>query len=219
MQQFAHIVSHNLRSHSGNISLLLDFLKEEYPEIAGNQLITYLTRASSNLNNTIKHLSEVAHVQTDEPKEMTPIHLHESIENAIANVIAFTKDIPVKLINEVNQDTVLFGYPSYVDSVLLNFITNAIKYRKPEGETIIQISESFKTDWIGIHVKDNGLGINMELHGEKIFGMFKTFHEHPDARGIGLFIMKSQVEAMGGTVEVESEMGKGSTFSFYLPRC
>ena len=61
-------------------------------------------------------------------------------------------------------------------------------------------------------VQDNGLGIDLERHRKKLFGMYKTFHKHPDSRGIGLFMTKNQIEAMGGFIDVESKVDEGSIF-------
>jgi signal transduction histidine kinase len=65
-------------------------------------------------------------------------------------------------------------------------------------------------------VEDNGLGIDLDKHGDKLFGMYKTFHTHKDSRGLGLFLTKNQVESMGGKIEVESALGQGSTFKIFL---
>jgi signal transduction histidine kinase len=71
-------------------------------------------------------------------------------------------------------------------------------------------------DFTILHIKDNGLGIDMKKYGEKLFGMYKTFHGNKDARGIGLFICKNQIETMGGKIEVDSELGVGTTFKIYI---
>lgn len=68
-----------------------------------------------------------------------------------------------------------------------------------------------------LNFQDNGLGIDLEKHGEKLFGMYKTFHQHPDSRGVGLFITRNQVESMGGKIEVSSTVNVGTTFSIHLP--
>ena len=103
-----------------------------------------------------------------------------------------------------------------VDSVLLNLFTNSIKYSSPRRKPKITVSSKKKGKNIIVDFKDNGLGINMERHGKKLFGMYKTFHQHEDAKGIGLFITKNQIEAMDGKIEVESAVDKGTTFRVTL---
>ena len=101
----------------------------------------------------------------------------------------------------------------YLESILLNLIANAIKYRKPDLSPFIQLA-SYKNDdgYTVLECKDNGLGIDLNLHGQKIFGLYKTFHDHKDAHGVGLFLVKTQIESQGGRIELESTLGEGSTF-------
>ncbi|MCC5940290.1 MAG: HAMP domain-containing histidine kinase, partial [Balneolaceae bacterium] len=119
--------------------------------------------------------------------------------------------------NKVPRDTVIRGVESYLESILMNVLTNGIKYCSDERESHVIFYIEKEQNYLVLCVKDNGLGIDLEKNRDKIFGMYKTFHEHPDSRGIGLFITKNQIEAMGGKIDVESEVGKGSIFKIYLP--
>ena len=106
--------------------------------------------------------------------------------------------------------------PAYLDSVLMNFITNAVKYKDPERDPIVKLSLEQCDNYTVLSITDNGLGIDLERYGEKLFGMYKTFHDNPDARGIGLYITKNQVEAMNGKITVSSNPGKGTTFNIHF---
>jgi signal transduction histidine kinase len=106
--------------------------------------------------------------------------------------------------------------PAYIESILFNFLSNAIKYGKPGRKTVINIDCSDHNGHLVLQIADNGLGMDLQKIGEDLFGMYKTFHRNSDAKGIGLFITKNQVEAMGGKIEVESEVDKGTTFKIYL---
>lgn len=102
---------------------------------------------------------------------------------------------------------------AYLESIILNLLTNAIKYRQPDRYPIIEIDcYSSDKDELTLKVRDNGLGINLAKYKDQLFGIFKTFHGSKDAKGIGLYITKFQVEAMRGQIDVESEEMKGSTF-------
>ena len=103
--------------------------------------------------------------------------------------------------------------PAYLDSILLNFITNSIKYKSPDKKSFIKFSASKEDKDVMFLVEDNGRGIDLKRHGGKMFGMYKTFHGNKDAKGVGLFITKNQIEAMGGNIEVESEVGVGTKFT------
>ena len=110
----------------------------------------------------------------------------------------------------------MYAVPAYFESIFLNLYTNSLKYFSHERNLVIEISTRTKNETLIISFKDNGQGIDLERHGSKIFGMYKTFHKHKDAKGIGLFITKNQVESMGGTITVESEIDKGTTFNITL---
>ena len=99
-----------------------------------------------------------------------------------------------------------------MENILLNLITNAIKYRSPERKPEIHIETHRINGSIELVIRDNGLGIDMERHGEKLFGFRKTFHRHTESKGAGLFIAKAQVEALGGQITATSEVNKGTTF-------
>ena len=121
------------------------------------------------------------------------------------------------MIIDVDKDLELKVIPAYWESVLLNLTSNALKYRSPERKARIRISNEREGNYQVLSVQDNGLGIDLTRYGDKIFGMYKTFHQNEDARGIGLFITKNQIEAMGGKIESQSEVGLGSQFKVYIP--
>jgi len=217
LQNFAHIVSHNLRSHSSNISGLINILLEDYPDfVHDNIYFQYLQKASDNLMESIKHLSDVAQLHTNEQTQLTAIKLNEIVEKAISNVVALAKNANVEIINDLRGHEMVLGEVTYLDSIVLNVLTNAIKYRSKDRNSYVKISSSIKDHYLILSIEDNGLGIDLVHNKDKLFGMFKTFHNHPDARGVGLFITKNQIEALGGTIELESEENKGSTFKIYF---
>ena len=104
-------------------------------------------------------------------------------------------------------------FPSkYIDSILSNLISNALKYKSPKRNPVISIKTERVNRDIILSVKDNGLGIDMKLAEKNLFKIRKVFHNHPDAKGFGLFLIKTQIDAMKGEIWVESEPDKGSTF-------
>lgn len=216
LKNFAHIVSHNLRSHSGNIDFLMDLLIEDHPELEQQEIVTMLKQASTNLKDSIAHLNEVAIIKTTIHDKMHFINLADSVNNAVSNVQAIALKNEVEIINEIQQPCNVLGIHAYLDSIVLNFITNAIKYSSPERKSWLKITTQEQGNFTVLSFEDNGLGIDLERHGSKLFGMYKTFHHHEESRGIGLFITKSQIEALGGKVEVDSKVNQGTTFRIYL---
>ncbi|GAA4277127.1 PAS domain-containing sensor histidine kinase [Aquimarina mytili] len=216
LRNFAHIVSHNLKSHSGNFEMLLDLLIQEKPEIEDNEIVKLFKTASENLTETIVHLNEVVLINTLVNDNLVRLNLREVIHKTLEIVSAIAIEKQVTINNLVKPDICVLCIPAYLDSILLNFITNGIKYSSNERESYVSLSADLEGDYVVLSVVDNGLGIDLKKHRSKLFGMYKTFHHNKDARGIGLFITKNQVEAMGGKIEVESEVNKGTTFKIYL---
>ena len=213
---FAHIVSHNLRSHTANFSMLLEFLITEKDEEEKEKIVKMLTEASDNLLETLDNLNEVVAISTNVNLEKKPIVLNEKIAAAELNLSAFLKKNNATVINEVGNDVKIKVIPAYIDSILMNFITNAVKYKDPARDPIIKLTVKRNENYTILSIEDNGLGIDMKKYGDKLFGMYKTFHHNSDARGIGLYITKNQIEAMNGKIMVCSEVGKGTTFNIYF---
>ena len=218
LKNFAHIVSHNLRSHSSNLGMLLDLFKKDHPELVEDTIISLLDRASDNLAETIEHLNEVVLVNTTVSDNLKPVCINQSLEKVIDSLSAIIRRENVKIQNNVAKESFIKGIPAYIESILLNFITNAIKYRSQEREAEVNIYTEESSEYIKLIIEDNGLGIDLKKNGRKLFGMYKTFHQHKDSRGIGLFITKNQIEALGGKVEVESIINQGTKFKIYLKK-
>ena len=117
-----------------------------------------------------------------------------------------------QIINHVAEDIKVECVPAYLDSIILNLISNAVKYRSPNRKPLIIINAVKSKEGVLLSISDNGLGIDLEKYGDKIFGMYKTFHDNKESRGLGLYMTKRQIEIMGGTINVESQVGKGTTF-------
>ena len=120
--------------------------------------------------------------------------------------------------NEIDEHIRVYALPAYLDSIILNFLTNAIKYRSAKRTLIIELSTSIDNEFVVFKIRDNGLGIDLDKYGDKLFQMYKTFHYNEDAIGIGLFITRNHIESLGGKVEVKSEVDQGTEFSIYLKK-
>ncbi|WP_236262892.1 PAS domain-containing sensor histidine kinase [Aggregatimonas sangjinii] len=213
---FAHIVSHNLRSHSANFSMLLGFLESEKDAEERKSILSMLVTASDNLLETLENLNDVVSINTNTSLNKTPVVLRDRIEKIGENLSAFLQNNNAKVINRVSDEVSVSVIPAYLDSILMNFITNGIKYKEPTRDPVIELWVIKSKNSTVLSIKDNGLGIDLKKHGEKLFGMYKTFHSNPDARGIGLYITKNQIEAMNGKVTATSEVGKGTTFNIFF---
>ncbi|MHA4895949.1 PAS domain-containing sensor histidine kinase [Pedobacter sp. PWIIR3] len=213
---FAHIVSHNLRSHAGNFQMLLELLHQEQDEKEKAHMLGLLTRNADNLSETIANLNEVVSFQLNDKKQTKSINIYKQINKTLTGIQALVEKEKATFNILVDKGLNINFNPAYLESILLNFFTNAIKYKHPERRPEILIKGFLESDKIILEITDNGLGIDLKQHGKKLFGMYKTFHEHADSRGIGLFITKNQVESLGGTIAVESKVNLGTTFRLSL---
>ncbi|MGC1631791.1 MAG: PAS domain S-box protein, partial [Gelidibacter sp.] len=216
LQNYAHIVSHNLRSHTGNLSMLLELSEMNNKPGFEDEVFEHIKTASNNMCETVNHLSEIVEIQNLIKNTLVPINLRRRVKKILQNIRTAVVQINGEIVLKVKKELVIYGISSYVDSVILNILTNAIKYRSPHRLLVINIHAKKINGFTVMKISDNGLGIDLEQHGSKIFGMYKTFHDHKNARGIGLFISKNQIEAMDGSIEVESQPNIGSTFTIYF---
>lgn len=215
---FANIVTHNLRSHSGNLATLTEFLEEDLFNQKDNENFQLLKKAVDNLQETVSHLTEVAKIKEVESSKLEALNLFDFVEKAMYNIIAMAQNANAIIYNEIDEELNVKAVPAYLESIILNFLTNAIKYRSKKRVPIIELTTSLEEDFVVLKVKDNGLGIDMDKFGDKIFQMYKTFHYNEDAIGIGLFITKNHIESLGGKVEVSSKVDVGTEFSIYFKR-
>ncbi|MDB4292859.1 PAS domain S-box protein [Maribacter sp.] len=213
---FAHIVSHNLRSHSTNLSMLSGFLNSEENQEERKNLLDMLSDASESLVETVLHLNDVVQIKVDSPEKMKRVKLNKTIKNVEKNLSQLLQEKNASCHINLPNDLIIKAVPAYLDSIFLNLFTNSIKYSSPERAPVIEISAVQTSDALLLTFSDNGLGIDLDRHGSKLFGMYKTFHRNKDAKGIGLFITKNQIEAMNGKIEVESTVNVGTTFKLYF---
>jgi PAS domain S-box-containing protein len=213
---FAHIVSHNLNSHTSNFKMLLDLVEEENDQNSIAEIFQYLRTSSNALHQTIEHLKELVDINNNMSLKKEKLNLDSYLNKVLAILGEEINSNKVKIYKKIPKDYSIPFNPSYLESILLNFTTNAIKYSHPDRIPEIYYDLEKENDKFVLKIKDNGLGIDLDRHGEKLFGMYKTFHNNPDARGIGLFITKNQIESMGGKVEVESKKNIGTTFKIFF---
>ncbi|EIA07346.1 PAS domain S-box protein [Flavobacterium frigoris] len=213
---FSYIVSHNLRSHTSNIASIVNLIEISETDEERNEMVQLLKTVSDSLNETMVHLNEVINIRTNIGLVSESINLQQYIDTAqnvlteqiILNDVSITTIIPKNITVNYN--------PAYLESILYNIISNSIRYRHPQRKPEISIQWFLENDMNVLQISDNGVGIDLVKNADKIFGMYKTFSNNPDSKGIGLFITKNQIEAMGGTITVESEPNMGTTFKIYI---
>ncbi len=213
---FAHIVSHNLRSHASNISMLLDLTSKDYPNLMENDFLKNIKIVSDNMNNTIYDLNKIVEINSNISANLSPYKLVEYVKKSIQNINSQIEEAKAEITVDVPENTYVLAIQAYLESIVLNLITNAVKYRMPERPLKIKIKAKLEWNFVVFSVEDNGLGIDLNRHGAKLFGLYKVFHANKDAKGIGLFLVKNQIETMGGKIKVESKEDVGTKFTVYF---
>ena len=162
------------------------------------------------------NLNDVVNIQTNISLVSESLKLKQYI-NKIQNILSEQIAVKEAVITTNVTDDVMINYnPAYLESILLNLISNAIRYSHPDRKPVISITWFVENGMKILQISDNGIGIDLKRNGQKIFGMYKTFSNNPDSRGIGLFITKNQIVAMGGDITVESEPNVGTKFKIYI---
>jgi PAS domain S-box-containing protein len=216
LQNFAYIISHNIRSHSANLTSLVHLLAEAEDAEQSALFLQMLQTSTEKLAETIVNLSDIVAVNSNVNKPKERRGLKGEIDKTLETLSVLIHQHKITVDVQVPADVAVTVVPAYLDSILLNLLSNAVKYRSPQRPALIQLRAHREPGYVVFTVQDNGLGIDLVKNRAKLFGMYKTFHDNEDARGVGLFITKNHIEAMLGTIVVESEVGVGSTFKVYF---
>lgn len=214
LKQFSYITSHNLRAPLSNLTGLLDLLHDipiENEEL--KEILNGFSSSTKMLNDTINDLVKVIVIKDSLSIAKEKLHINEILNitlNQLNNIITFNKpEINLK----IDKAPIIFVNKTFFESILLNLLTNAIKYRVKERHLKITISSKEINNKIVLTFSDNGIGIDLKRNKDKVFGLYQRFHDYPDSKGLGLYLVKSQVESMGGKIEIESEVNIGTTFT------
>ena len=217
LKNFAHIVTHNLKQHAGNFESLLEFYEEAKSEHEKKELINYLKTLSTSLTNTIKNLNEIVSIQNNKVTKIEKLYLAEETNKILDMLNVVITDNDAKISNNIDPKLYVFYNPTYLESIIQNLLTNAIKYKHPERHPEITIHTAITEDNIQVIVTDNGIGIDLNKFGDSIFGLYKTFHKNKNSEGVGLYLIKNQIETFGGKITVESEVNIGTIFTVIIP--
>lgn len=215
LNQFSHIISHNLRSPISTlmgITNVIDIYKND--EVLVNKLLEQVVSTAKKLDVIIQDLNEVLNQSGSDKKNIQEVNLAEIVEIIVS--LNESKDVTVH--TDFTSAPVIYSIKSYIYSILFNLISNAIKYKRDDHPVHLVIrSELTSDDRVLIEVQDNGIGIDLEKYGDKLFGFYKRFHFHVEGKGLGLHITRNQVDFLGGTITVKSKPDEGSVFTVLLP--
>ncbi|SHI72861.1 PAS/PAC sensor signal transduction histidine kinase [Mesonia phycicola] len=214
LNEYAHIVSHDLKSPLRNISALLSWTKEDFKDKLGEDSLTNLDLMQSKvekMDHLIENILKYSSIENDILSK-EPVNLNEIVTN-IAELIYIPEHISIKICKKL--PTIKID-KTRIQQVFQNLISNAVNYIDKE-KGIIEIDFLEDNNQYTFSVKDNGVGIAKEHH-EKIFKIFNSLGNHEKSTGIGLSIVKKVVNLYKGEIWLKSELQKGTTFFFTIAK-
>ncbi|HWZ14823.1 MAG TPA: CHASE3 domain-containing protein [Mucilaginibacter sp.] len=213
LEQFAYIISHNLRAPVANIIGATNAMNElDLSTEDKETLYRGINLSVLRLDDVVKDLNTILQVKRDvnEVREMVSFSgLVDGIKFSIRNIIE-KYNIQIECdFSKINEFKTL---KPYLYSIFYNLITNSIKYRSQEVDCLIKIKSNLRKNKLELIFKDNGMGIDLKKSGDQVFGLYKRFHNHIEGKGMGLFMVKTQIETLGGKISLKSRENAGTEF-------
>lgn len=212
LTDFCSIVSHNLRAPLVNMSMLTDFIEAAEDPVEQKLLISKLRPVIDNLHATFNELVESIQIRQDLEIKCEAVSLQDCLQRTVDGLQTEINRLGAKIETDFAETPVINYPPQYLNSIIHNLVSNSLKYHYPGRQPLISIKTQKDGEKVILSVQDNGLGIDLVKHRENFFKIGKVFHRHPNAKGFGLYMTKTQVEAMGGKIWVESVPNEGSVF-------
>lgn len=217
LRQFAYITSHNFRGPVVNINSLLEFYDRSKEIDPGNkEIIDNIEKSVKQLQNTLQDLIELVNVKEGESTGDRTVKFETVINSVLRSLDKTIRDTEAKIELDLQLNKIKIKKP-ILESIIYNLVSNALKYFQVDYKPVIKIRTFTTGNYDVLEVQDNGIGIDLTKYGEKLFGLYQRLHQTGEGKGLGLYIIKSQVESLGGKIEVNSEVGSGTKFSVYFP--
>lgn len=214
LEEFANIASHNLRSPVANLKGLFQLWDEAEEEEERTEIMQHIRDTSAMLTQTIEDLARVVAIGQQASQQREELGFEKTFQHVRGGLSVGLEEVEVDYdFSEAPQ--VLYN-PVYLESILQNLLTNAIKYQSPKRPLKIKLWTKRDEEGVHLYFQDNGKGLDMQRFGQKLFQLHQTFHKHADARGVGLFITRKQIEAMGGFIKADSAEDQGMRFHLFF---
>lgn len=215
LQQFSYTVSHNLRGPVASMLGLMNLYHLSLDASERSSIFALIEKSAHSLETVIHDLNKIIDIRKDKFHATEKVSLETEVNLVTQSLSAFIAEKDVTIRPNFEADEII-SIKAYVNSILYNLISNAIQYRSPDRSLVINISSYRKDDYVVIEVSDNGLGIDLDRFAGDLFKLYKRFHTHVEGKGLGLYLVKQQVEKMNGRIEVASTPGEWTRFNVFI---
>ncbi|UII30984.1 PAS domain S-box protein [Fulvivirga ulvae] len=217
LRQFSYIVSHNLRAPLANILGLAEIINQSAE--VDKTCIQAMAGEAQRLDRVVRDINSIISVREVETDKTEPVSFKEEFKWAV-NQLSADVDLSSATISDNFHITHIDSLKNYIRNIMLYLLSNAIIYKHTDREPVVHVQTSNEGSFVCLSVQDNGRGIDLKKYGDKIFGLYKRFHndDSMSGRGVGLNMVKTMTESLGGYVEVTSKVHEGSVFKVCLPR-
>lgn len=217
LRQFSYTVSHNLRGPVASLLGLINLLEPKALAQGDAEILDHIRTSTERLDMIIKDLTKIIDIRHDIFKIRQKISVEDEIDETFAILRKNSQQQDVTLVRNIHH-RYIYSVKPMVHSILYNLLNNALKYRSPERNPVIEITSSEDNTYYILEVLDNGLGIDLKRNRDNLFKLYKRFHFHTEGKGLGLYLVKLQVEALGGHIDVESEINRYTKFTVYIKK-
>jgi PAS domain S-box-containing protein len=219
LEQFSYIISHNLRLPVANILGLISLLDEEdIPKDTVDYINKSINLSANKLDEIIKDLNDILQTKNNINERKELVNFSNLVSDICVSIETLIKEKSATITYEFAEAEEMMTIKSYLYSIFFNLISNSLKYRQHDIPSVIEIKSKVENNKVILLFKDNGMGIDLKKENNSVFGLYKRFHtKYAEGKGIGLFMVKTQIEAIGGSIGIKSEVNKGSEFRIEFP--
>jgi signal transduction histidine kinase len=216
LRQFSYTVSHNLRGPVASLLGLINLVDYENLPPGNAELISHIKTSAKRLDTIITELSQIIDIRQDIFQIRQKVNFEHEIRDILQGLQKDIEQHGVVIETDFRDIPALYSIQPMVHSILYNLISNAIKYRSPERQPVIKLNFREDPYYVVFEIIDNGLGIDLNRYKDNLFKLYKRFHHHTEGKGLGLYLVKLQAEALGGYIHAESEMNRYTRFTVYF---
>jgi signal transduction histidine kinase len=217
LEEFAFICAHDMKSPIASLRGLLNLMEQkEAVKPAHGKVFDMVKRSVSKMQQTVQALNETIAFKKTLTAQREQVTFEDALQHVMHALHESIQSSGAIIRSDFSKCPSIWFPRIHLESILQNLLSNAIKYTRENQQPIIDIKTWCNDQFTIFEIKDQGMGIDLDLHRDKLFRLFQRFHPVREGSGIGLYLVHSILESYGGKIEVESTVGKGTKFLIYL---